>query len=154
MKTSSMWSSLFFMPLIFIGAFFLLNLTLAVINSKFNDEHNRAKFHHSGGKKGRGESNKELDEQRKEHNKISAQNRWDLLKRFLLTRRVARKWKQLVVRRRLERELILQQQESEGEEGYTASNRSSLQLLPESVEPRSKRPLFVPSLNDKFHQLL
>ena len=31
------------MPLIFIGAFFLLNLTLAVINSKFNDEHHRAK---------------------------------------------------------------------------------------------------------------
>lgn len=28
---------LFFVPLVFIGAFFLLNLTLAVINTSFND---------------------------------------------------------------------------------------------------------------------
>lgn len=30
---------LFFVPLVFIGAFFLLNLTLAVINSKFTEAH-------------------------------------------------------------------------------------------------------------------
>jgi hypothetical protein len=30
---------LFFIPLVFIGAFFLLNLTLAVIKSKFTKEH-------------------------------------------------------------------------------------------------------------------
>lgn len=29
----------FFVMLVFIGAFFLLNLTLAVINSKFNEAH-------------------------------------------------------------------------------------------------------------------
>ena len=28
---------LFFVPLVFIGAFFLLNLTLAVINTSFNE---------------------------------------------------------------------------------------------------------------------
>jgi hypothetical protein len=30
---------LYFVPLIIIGAFFLVNLTLAVINSKFNETH-------------------------------------------------------------------------------------------------------------------
>ena len=34
---------LFFVPLVFIGAFFLLNLTLAVIKSKFTEEHNAKK---------------------------------------------------------------------------------------------------------------
>ena len=32
---------MFMIPLVFIGAFFLLNLTLAVINSSFNDTHKR-----------------------------------------------------------------------------------------------------------------
>jgi preprotein translocase subunit SecG len=32
---------LFFVPLVLIGAFFLLNLTLAVINSKFTEEHKK-----------------------------------------------------------------------------------------------------------------
>ena len=32
---------LFFVPLVFIGAFFLLNLTLAVINTSFNDAQQR-----------------------------------------------------------------------------------------------------------------
>lgn len=36
-------SFLFFIPLVFIGAFFLLNLTLAVIKAKFSEEHNRKK---------------------------------------------------------------------------------------------------------------
>lgn len=33
----------FFVPLVFIGAFFLLNLTLAVINTSFNDAQERIK---------------------------------------------------------------------------------------------------------------
>lgn len=33
----------FMIPLVFIGAFFLLNLTLAVINSSFNETHKRQK---------------------------------------------------------------------------------------------------------------
>ena len=37
------YSVLYFMLLVFIGAFFLLNLTLAVINSKFSEEHNLRK---------------------------------------------------------------------------------------------------------------
>jgi preprotein translocase subunit SecG len=32
---------LFFIPLVLIGAFFLLNLLLAVINSKFTEEHKK-----------------------------------------------------------------------------------------------------------------
>jgi len=35
--TYSIW--IYFLPLVFIGAFFLLNLTLAVINSKFTEAH-------------------------------------------------------------------------------------------------------------------
>lgn len=38
-------SFLFFVPLVFIGAFFLLNLTLAVIKSKFSEEHKERKKH-------------------------------------------------------------------------------------------------------------
>ena len=34
-------SFFFFIPLVFIGAFFLLNLTLAVINSKFTEAHKK-----------------------------------------------------------------------------------------------------------------
>lgn len=33
--------NIFMIPLVFIGAFFLLNLTLAVINSSFNETHKR-----------------------------------------------------------------------------------------------------------------
>ena len=36
-QTYSQFVFLFFVPLVFIGAFFLLNLTLAVINSSFNE---------------------------------------------------------------------------------------------------------------------
>jgi hypothetical protein len=36
--TYTIW--IYFIPLVFIGAFFLLNLTLAVINSKFTEAHN------------------------------------------------------------------------------------------------------------------
>jgi hypothetical protein len=32
---------IYMVPLVFIGAFFLLNLTLAVINSSFNETHKR-----------------------------------------------------------------------------------------------------------------
>ena len=39
-QTYTVYVFLFFVPLVFIGAFFLLNLTLAVINSSFN-ENNR-----------------------------------------------------------------------------------------------------------------
>jgi len=34
---------IFFIPIIFIGAFFLLNLTLAVIKIKFTEEHKKQK---------------------------------------------------------------------------------------------------------------
>jgi len=38
-QSYSYYMFLFFVPLVFIGAFFLLNLTLAVINSKFTEAH-------------------------------------------------------------------------------------------------------------------
>lgn len=41
MKALSPMTFLFFIPLVFIGAFFLLNLTLAVIKSKFSEEHQK-----------------------------------------------------------------------------------------------------------------
>lgn len=37
--TYSYYIFIYFLPLVFIGAFFLLNLTLAVINAKFNEAH-------------------------------------------------------------------------------------------------------------------
>jgi hypothetical protein len=40
-KALSPMTFLFFVPLVFIGAFFLLNLTLAVIKSKFSEEHQK-----------------------------------------------------------------------------------------------------------------
>lgn len=36
----TMYIFMYFLPLVFIGAFFLLNLTLAVINSSFTEAHN------------------------------------------------------------------------------------------------------------------
>lgn len=38
-KAYSFYVFFFFIPLVFMGAFFLLNLTLAVINSKFTEAH-------------------------------------------------------------------------------------------------------------------
>ena len=40
-KVYTYYVFLFFVPLVFIGAFFLLNLTLAVINTSFNDAQDR-----------------------------------------------------------------------------------------------------------------
>jgi predicted membrane protein len=37
------WVIIYFIPIVFIGAFFLLNLTLAVIKSKFTEEHKSKK---------------------------------------------------------------------------------------------------------------
>ena len=37
-KTVGSWVIAFFLPIIFIGAFFLLNLTIAVIKSKYSEE--------------------------------------------------------------------------------------------------------------------
>lgn len=42
-KAYSPAAILFFVPIIFIGAFFLLNLTLAVIKIKFTEEHQNKK---------------------------------------------------------------------------------------------------------------
>ena len=50
---------LFFVPLVLIGAFFLLNLTLAVINSKFTEEHKK-------------QQQKDLNEVIKAHSKATA----------------------------------------------------------------------------------
>lgn len=43
MKSFNAFAIIFFVPLVFIGAFFLLNLTLAVIKSKFTEKHNDRK---------------------------------------------------------------------------------------------------------------
>lgn len=37
---SKYFAVVYFVPIVFCGAFFLLNLTLAVINSKFTEAHN------------------------------------------------------------------------------------------------------------------
>jgi hypothetical protein len=42
-KCFSILAILYFVPIVFIGAFFLLNLTLAVIKSKFTEEHKNKK---------------------------------------------------------------------------------------------------------------
>ena len=42
-KSVGTWVIMYFIPIVFIGAFFLLNLTLAVIKSKFTEEHNQKK---------------------------------------------------------------------------------------------------------------
>ena len=42
-KSYTKFVFMFFVPLVFIGAFFLLNLTLAVINSSFNENNKKIK---------------------------------------------------------------------------------------------------------------
>ena len=39
-ESYTMYIPIYFLPLVLIGSFFLLNLTLAVINSKFTEAHN------------------------------------------------------------------------------------------------------------------
>ncbi len=43
MQSVGTWIFIYFYPIIFIGAFFLLNLTLAVIKAKFTEEMNSKK---------------------------------------------------------------------------------------------------------------
>ena len=54
-KVYTYYVFLFFVPLVFIGAFFLLNLTLAVINTSFNDAQERIK-------QAKAEKEKEMEE--------------------------------------------------------------------------------------------
>ena len=42
-KCVATWVIVYFVPIVFIGAFFLLNLTIAVIKSKFSEEHKNKK---------------------------------------------------------------------------------------------------------------
>ena len=42
-KCVASWIVVYFIPIVFIGAFFLLKLTLAVIKSKFSEEHKEKK---------------------------------------------------------------------------------------------------------------
>lgn len=69
-KSFNSLSFLFFVPLVFVGAFFLLNLTLAVIKSKFTEEHNERKKRTSM----KGFSPEEI-EKRKEIERIKIQRR-------------------------------------------------------------------------------
>lgn len=53
MQSVGTWIVIYFYPIIFIGAFFLLNLTLAVIKAKFTEEMNNKNDskkdpHHAG----------------------------------------------------------------------------------------------------------
>ncbi len=51
MKSVGTWIFIYFYPIVFIGAFFLLNLTLAVIKAKFTEEMNNKKDNTRGVKK-------------------------------------------------------------------------------------------------------
>jgi hypothetical protein len=42
-SSAGVYVIIYFIPIVFIGAFFLLNLTLAVINSKFKEEHEKTR---------------------------------------------------------------------------------------------------------------
>ena len=66
-KVFNEFAFLFFVPLVFIGAFFLLNLTLAVIKSKFTEEHNERK----NANKYRGDSHDDLERKQKEKSRIN-----------------------------------------------------------------------------------
>jgi len=50
-KTFSTLAFLFFVPLVFIGAFFLLNLTLAVIKANFTEQHKLRKMEKKEGRR-------------------------------------------------------------------------------------------------------
>jgi predicted membrane protein len=71
---------LFFVPLVFIGAFFLLNLTLAVIKSQFTEEHKKKKRTKKPKKKGNDDVEDEdlLDEITKKKRKAEREEFRDL----------------------------------------------------------------------------
>lgn len=62
------WVVGYFIPIVFIGAFFLLNLTLAVIKSKFTEEHKNKKQNHGTKKKKVALKQRGIDETDEEEN--------------------------------------------------------------------------------------
>lgn len=78
-KTYTTISFLFFIPIVFIGAFFLLNLTLAVIKSQFTEEHNKKK-NKRGPRKKRNLKHDEDDEDLTEEAKKQRQEERNLFK--------------------------------------------------------------------------
>jgi len=82
-------------PLVFIGAFFLLNLTLAVINSKFNEAHKE----HTERNKLRGKKHK-----RNKLASIDGGDEGDIsVNKFLIAKRAAAKMIDFLHKRREQR---------------------------------------------------
>jgi hypothetical protein len=62
MKSVGTWIFIYFYPIVFIGAFFLLNLTLAVIKAKFTEEMKNKKENNASGIAAPAKKKKKLDD--------------------------------------------------------------------------------------------
>lgn len=93
-QTMSPFAVLFFIPIVFIGAFFLLNLTLAVINSKFNDAHKEQQR-----KKNRKVQINRAEEEEKNDKDLNSQEK-NVFKRYIIAKRAAKKMVEFYNKRR------------------------------------------------------
>jgi len=96
-QVSSFWSFIFFLPIIFIGSFFLLNLTLAVINSKFNDAH-KEKSKEKGMHKSKLRK-KQMEKAIQKESKTTENN----FRRYFIAKRVAKRMVETLRKRQDER---------------------------------------------------
>ena len=62
MKSVGTWIFIYFYSIVFIGAFFLLNLTLAVIKAKFTEEMKNKKENNASGIAAPAKKKKKLDD--------------------------------------------------------------------------------------------
>eukprot|EP00347_Sterkiella_histriomuscorum_P015163 403358079 len=99
-KTLSPMAVLYFFPIVFIGAFFLLNLTLAVINSKFNDAHKEQQ------KKKKILKQAGSIKQETEVKNAAASTENNSIKRYLVAKRAARKMVTFMQKKKLSPNVI------------------------------------------------
>jgi len=65
-KSVGYWVIAYFLPIIFVGAFFLMNLTIAVIKSKYSEEHKQMKLGKSLKKKRKKQRKVKIDSEEDE----------------------------------------------------------------------------------------
>ena len=75
-KSVGYWVIAYFLPIIFVGAFFLMNLTIAVIKSKYSEEHKQMKLGKSVKKKRKKHRKVKIDSEEDEDggNKLTQEN--------------------------------------------------------------------------------
>lgn len=101
---------IYFLPLVFIGAFFLLNLTLAVINSKFTDAQHEQQAKDELEMQNKGQISNEGKPVDNEMATALSMREEITISQYLAARRAAKKMKEFLRMRQLENQQELERQ--------------------------------------------